>query len=140
MVRGRGFTEQDTASSPQVAIVNQAFVKRFFPKQDPIGQHFGIDLPQYSGSLGNRGRLRRLQDEQPARSEVRPVYLRPLSQQFTGYKEPEMISTETQSMFINAMILNFNRPQQNADALIRRTWPASIPISPSWIFARSMRR
>jgi ABC-type antimicrobial peptide transport system permease subunit len=55
------------------------------------------------------------------RDEVRPVYLRPLSQPFTGYKEPEMTSTETQSMFINAIVLNFNRPQQNADALIRRT-------------------
>ncbi len=50
MVRGRDFNEQDTAASPQVAIVNETFVKRFFPNQDPIGQHFGIDLPQYSGS------------------------------------------------------------------------------------------
>ncbi len=32
-----------------------------------------------------------------------------------------MISTETQSMFINAMVLNFNTPQQNVEALIRRT-------------------
>ena len=45
IVRGRGFTEQDTATSPQVVLVNQAFVKRFFPNQDPIGQHFGIDFP-----------------------------------------------------------------------------------------------
>ena len=29
--------------------------------------------------------------------------------------------TETQSMFMNAMILHFNQPQPNADALIRRT-------------------
>jgi ABC-type antimicrobial peptide transport system permease subunit len=55
------------------------------------------------------------------RDEVRPVYLRPLTQPFTGYKEPEMNAGETQSMFINAIILNFNQPQQNADALIRRT-------------------
>ena len=32
-----------------------------------------------------------------------------------------MITTETQSMFINSMVLNFNQPQQNADALIRHT-------------------
>jgi predicted permease len=120
MVRGRGFSEQDTASSPQVAIVNQAFVKRFFPKQDPIGQHFGIDLPQYSGSWEIVGVFADFKMNNP-RDEVRPVYLRPLSQPFTGYKEPEMTSTETQSMFINAIVLNFNRPQQNADALIRRT-------------------
>jgi putative ABC transport system permease protein len=38
MVRGRGFTEGDRASSQPVAIVNQAFVKRYLPGVDPIGQ------------------------------------------------------------------------------------------------------
>jgi macrolide transport system ATP-binding/permease protein len=55
------------------------------------------------------------------REVVHPVYLRPLAQRFPGYKEPEMNTTETQSMFINSMILSFNTPQQNADALIRQT-------------------
>jgi ABC-type antimicrobial peptide transport system permease subunit len=55
------------------------------------------------------------------RDDVRPVYLRPLSQPFNGYKDADMIGGETQSMFINAIILKFNQPQQNADALIRRT-------------------
>ena len=126
MVRGRGFTEQDTATSPQVVIVNQAFVKRFFPKQDPIGQHFGIDLPQYSGSWEIVGVVADFKLNNP-REEVRPVYLRPLTQPYPGYKEPMMISTETQSMFMNAMVLNFNRPQQNAESLIRKTLAAVDP-------------
>ena len=33
----------DTANSPGVAVVNQAFVKKLFkPGEDPIGQHFGV--------------------------------------------------------------------------------------------------
>ena len=120
IVRGRGINEQDTASSPQVAIVNQAFVKRFFPKQDPVGQHFGIDFVQYSGSWEIVGVFNDFKMNNP-RDDVRPVYLRPLSQPFNGYKEADMIGGETQSMFINAIILKFNQPQQNADALIRRT-------------------
>ncbi|MGA3047031.1 MAG: ABC transporter permease [Terracidiphilus sp.] len=120
MVRGRGFTEQDTATSPQVVIVNQAFVKRFFPNQDPIGQHFGIDLPQYSGSWEIVGVFANFKLNNP-REEVRPVFLRPLTQPYSGYKEPMMISTETQSMFMNAMVLNFNRPEQNAESMIRQT-------------------
>jgi predicted permease len=119
MVRGRGFNAQDTAASPQVVVVNQAFVKRFFPKQDPIGQHFGIDLPQYSGSWEIVGVFADFKLNNP-RDEVHPVYLRPLSQQF-AYKEEEMNSTETQSMFVNSMVLSFNTAQQNADALIRQT-------------------
>ncbi len=41
IVRGRGITEQDTATSPHVAVINEAFARRFFPHEDPIGKHFG---------------------------------------------------------------------------------------------------
>jgi predicted permease len=120
IVRGRNFSDQDTASSPQVAIVNETFVKRFYPNQDPVGQHFGIDLPQYSGSFEIVGVFADFKMNQPE-SPIRPVYLRPLTQRFTGYKEPELISTESQSMIMNAMIVQFNTPQQNVDTLVRRT-------------------
>ncbi len=120
MVQGRGFTAQDTANSPQVAIVNQTFVKHFFPNQNPIGQHFGIDDVKYSGSFEIVGVFADFKMNNP-REEVHPVYLRPLTQRFPGYKEADMIGGETQSMFINSMILSFNTPQQNAEALIRQT-------------------
>ena len=32
-----------------VAVVNQAFVKKFFPKEDPIGHHFGTFDQKYAG-------------------------------------------------------------------------------------------
>jgi predicted permease len=120
MVRGRGLTAQDTDSAPQVVVVNQAFVKQFFPKLDPIGQHFGIDFPQYSGSFEIVGVFADFKLNNP-REEVRPVYLRPQAQFYSAYKEAMMTSTETQSMFINAMVLSFRSPQPNADALIRQT-------------------
>ena len=42
LVRGRHFTEADNESAENVAIVNEAFVKRFFsPEEDPLDQHFG---------------------------------------------------------------------------------------------------
>jgi predicted permease len=37
MVRGRFFTEDDSATSPPVVVINQAFVNRYLPGQDPIG-------------------------------------------------------------------------------------------------------
>jgi predicted permease len=119
IVRGRGFAEQDTANSPQVVLVNQTFVKRFFSNQDPIGQHFGIDYPQYSGSWEIVGVFKDFKMNNP-RENVHPVYLRPLTQKL-AYNMAEMDSGETQSMFIDSIILSFNQPQQNADALIRHT-------------------
>jgi putative ABC transport system permease protein len=38
VLRGRDFTTSDDASAAPVAIVNQAFVDRFFPGREPLGQ------------------------------------------------------------------------------------------------------
>lgn len=38
LMRGRDFSETDTAGSPRVAIVSEAFVQRYLPKLDPIGR------------------------------------------------------------------------------------------------------
>jgi predicted permease len=46
---GRPITEEDTATTRPVAVVNEAFVKRFFPKESPIGKHFGPDKIKYAG-------------------------------------------------------------------------------------------
>ena len=51
VIRGRGFTDADTPNSQLVAVVNQAFVKKFFPKEDPLGRHFGIFDEKYAGAF-----------------------------------------------------------------------------------------
>lgn len=126
IVRGRNFSGQDTATSPQVVLVNQAFVRRFYPNQDPIGQHFGIDFPKYSGAWQIAGVFRDFKMNNP-REDVRPVYLRPLSQQFTGYTEPDMIGTEVQSMDMNAMIIDFVAPPPSVDTQMRNALAAIDP-------------
>jgi len=41
LVRGREFTEADAAGRPAVAIVNEAFARRYWPGQDPLGKRLG---------------------------------------------------------------------------------------------------
>jgi predicted permease len=41
IVKGRGISEHDTAASQKIAVVSQAFVRRFFGNDDPVGKHFG---------------------------------------------------------------------------------------------------
>lgn len=126
ILRGRGFTDQDTGTSQQVVVVNQTFVKRFFPNEDPIGKRFGIDLPQYSGSFEIEGVFADFKMNNP-QEPVRPVFLRPLAQRFNGFQEPGLSAGESQSLFMQAMILNFNAPQQNVEGLIRRTLASIDP-------------
>ena len=43
MVKGRPFTEQDSPTAPRVAIVNEAFVRRFLQNVDPLRQRILIE-------------------------------------------------------------------------------------------------
>ena len=45
VLRGRAPDERDTPSSSRVAVVNQAFVRRFFESEDPIGRRIGMGGP-----------------------------------------------------------------------------------------------
>jgi predicted permease len=42
VLRGRGFTDQDREGSVRVALINETFARKFFPGEDPIGQHIQI--------------------------------------------------------------------------------------------------
>ena len=42
LIRGRAFTPRDNEQSQMVAVVDDAFVKRHFPNEDPLGR--GIDI------------------------------------------------------------------------------------------------
>jgi predicted permease len=50
ILSGRGITDEDTAASRKVAVVNEAFARRFFGIENPIGRHFG-NRPGASGEL-----------------------------------------------------------------------------------------
>jgi macrolide transport system ATP-binding/permease protein len=41
LLRGRFFTDEDDSSRPNVAIINQALARRYFPGEDPIGKKYG---------------------------------------------------------------------------------------------------
>ncbi|SPF41758.1 Macrolide transporter ATP-binding /permease protein [Candidatus Sulfotelmatobacter kueseliae] len=78
MLRGRDFDEHDTAKTQPVAIINDAFARRFFPDEDPIGRGF-----RYSGAaawitiVGVTGSFKH---QQPMQSPVPMVYT-PCSQE-----------------------------------------------------------
>ena len=39
LLRGRDFTDNDNADAPAVDLINEAFARKFFPHEDPVGQH-----------------------------------------------------------------------------------------------------
>ncbi len=43
VIRGRPIAERDTDKAMHVAVINEAFARRFFPGENPIGRYFGIE-------------------------------------------------------------------------------------------------
>jgi predicted permease len=50
LIAGRALAPQDDARAPKVAVVNQAFVRRFLHGENAIGRRFGFD-PENTGEL-----------------------------------------------------------------------------------------
>ncbi len=42
IVRGRGLTRADDAKAPSVVLINEAFAKKFYPGEDPIGKQIVV--------------------------------------------------------------------------------------------------
>jgi len=126
ILRGRNFSAQDTATSQQVAIVNQAFANHFFPNQDPIGKHFGVGKSQYSGAFEIVGVFADFKMTDPRR-EIRPLFFRPLSQQFAGFKEQDADAGEKSSMFVSFILLDFAQAPSDVEGLVRQTLASIDP-------------
>src|SRR5438552_6147230 len=106
MKRGRAFTEADNETTAPVAIVNEAFVKRFFKSdEDPIGQHFGLDEPENVGTFTIVGVVRDAKWasfglQRPART----MFYVPLAQN-VNYVNSVMTRVEYASHYISGIML-----------------------------------
>ena len=121
LVRGRYFTTADNETSENVAVVNEAFVRRFFKNgEDPIDQHFGLDLPENVGTYRIVGIVRDAKFagfalDQPAR----PMFYVALAQT-VDYKNPMMRNLEKQSHFIRALMLVTNTPPGALEPVLKQ--------------------
>jgi predicted permease len=121
LVRGRHFTDADNESSEHVAVVNEAFVRRFFKDgEDPLDQRFGLDLPEYVNTYRIVGIVRDakfagFQLDRPAR----PMFYVALAQT-VDYAHPLMKRLELQSHFVRGLLLVTDLPPAALEPDVRR--------------------
>jgi predicted permease len=106
VLRGRAFTPADNESMAPVAIVNEAFVKRFFHSdEDPLNQHFGIDLPENAGTFRIVGVVRDAKFVPWGwRGPRRPMFFVPLAQS-VDYQSQLLRTVEARAHFVNGIVL-----------------------------------
>jgi predicted permease len=128
LVRGRYFTPQDDGNSELVAVVNEAFVRRFFtPEEDPLDRRFGLNVPENVNTFRIVGVVRDAKFagfalDQPAR----PMFYVPLAQN-VNYAQPIMQRVEMQSHFVQGLLLVTDLPAGALEPAVKRALAEADP-------------
>jgi predicted permease len=105
MALGRPITDDDTATTRKVAVINEAFAKRFFKDKNPVGEHFGIDRIKYATTfeiVGVAKDMRYLTYDY--KDPVRPMFWLPETQT-VQYDDPALMSGEIWSHYLYNIVL-----------------------------------
>jgi predicted permease len=105
IVLGRPITDEDTEATRRVAVINEAFAKRFFKGQNPIGQHFGPDKIKYSATFEIVGVVRDMRYmTYDYKDPIRPMFWVPEAQTVT-YDDPAFTSGEIWSHYLYNIVI-----------------------------------
>lgn len=118
ILQGRGFTEQDTAASRNVAVVNQTFARKFFKDENPIGKRFGDLDPKYAGNFEIVGVT---EDTQywSATTKIRPTFF--LAQaQWVDYDDPRFQAFEKVSHYLSTVVIRTDGVVPGLEPQVRR--------------------
>ena len=119
IIRGRSISANDTASTRNVAVVDEVFVHRFFkPDEDPIGAHFGLDLPQYGATFEIVGVSKEANYTDPTGHWRRPLFFLPLAQR-VRYDDPMMQNLDDASHYVGNAILKLHGNVEGLESQVR---------------------
>jgi predicted permease len=120
LVRGRVIGEQDTATSQRIAVVDEKFVRKFFPKEDPIGQHFGFDRPGHAADFEIVGVVKDTQYRDPSYEDNQnPMFFVPYFQN-VAFTEANYRRMMAQSEYVRNLEIEFVGPADEIGPQVRR--------------------
>jgi len=137
IVKGRSITEADTPTTQNVAVVDEGFVKRFFKEgEDPIGAHFGLDLPQYGSTFEIVGVVRAANYTDPTGHWRRPLFFVPLAQR-AHYGNEMMQTLDDASHFIESAVLQVRGKIEGLEPQVRQIL-SDVDPNLTLLFIRTM--
>jgi macrolide transport system ATP-binding/permease protein len=115
LLRGRAIGDEDTPASRQVAVINETFARKYFPKEDPIGKHFGMGDQSHAGDFEIVGVVEDAK-YQEAREPAYPTFFVPFLQVSKDPKQAFMIG----SHYAGDIELRVAGRPENLNAEVRR--------------------
>jgi predicted permease len=116
LVRGRVIGEEDTPNSRQVAVINETFARKFFPKEDPLGKHIGMGDASHAGDFEIVGIVEDTK-YQDARDSAYPTFFMPFLQMSKDPKQAFMLG----SHYLHDIELRVAGKPENLAAAVRQT-------------------
>jgi putative ABC transport system permease protein len=120
ILMGRPITEEDTATTQQVAVINQAFAKKFFPGENPIGGHFGSTQSQDASTytvIGVAADMRYV--TWGLKEPNRPMFYVAEAQTAT-YSDPSQTANETATHYLGNIVLWAPGNQEGLEEQVRK--------------------
>ena len=128
LARGRLFAETDNETTAPVAVVNEAFVKRFFRHdEDPLGQHFGLERPENASTFRIVGIVRDTKFLRSGLSEpAGPMFFVSLAQR-VDYGTDYRRMVERLSHFAQGILVVTDSGPGEIEPILRRTLAEADP-------------
>jgi len=115
LTQGRSFSEDDSSGTQKVAVVNQAFVRRFFKNENAIGKHFGTGSVNHATDYEIVGVTENTQYQSPT-EQIPPMYFLPFAQ-----------APNDGSRFLDAIEIWSGVPQASLERQIRSVVAQAAP-------------
>jgi putative ABC transport system permease protein len=130
IVMGRSITGQDNASTRPVAVINEALAKRYFGKENPIGQHFGPAPGKNARTYEIVGVASDIRYDSGVGEPVSPIYFLPEAQA-THFEEAALESREVWSHYLYNIVIWAPANPPDMEAQVRK---ALADVDPNLAF------
>jgi predicted permease len=136
LLRGRYFTDFDNASKPLVMIVNQAFVRKYLPGEDPLGKKVGDTTLSPKSLAEIVGVVDDVRDGS-LDSDIWPAVYYPFAQATDDYFSLVVRSSQAEGSILPALVSAIHQIDPGIGTVDETTMAERINNSPSAYMHRS---
>jgi predicted permease len=136
LLRGRYFTDAEDASKPRVVIINQAFAKQYFPREDPIGKKIG-DTGLSPKSISEIVGVVEDVKDGSLESEIWPAVYYPFNQRSDTYFSLVVRVSQAEGAILPALVAAVHEVNPGIGTMDETTMIDRISHSPSAYMHRS---
>jgi predicted permease len=126
VLRGRAIDERDLPGARRVAVINQAFARRYFETGDPIGQRVGLGDATRAADFEIVGVVDDVKFAGAQQREVRPMLFLP-SFQTVEYADATQRSVQARSTLPRTIVVQTRAGAQNVEGGVRRALAEADP-------------